>query len=159
MEEFSRSLNSLSWWIGVVVVGIILNLLSAYLKGPLDKLMSFFSSKWRDRNDESRRNSQLYISELIQSSEARAICWQREVRRRLQSLAMLIVSLIFLALSIYIQLRVSQFDPAGLSAIQKLMPRALYFLSLLITMLAASMQFTAIALAEQLRKAQLEGKT
>jgi len=42
-------ISSPTWWIGVVFVGIILNILSAYLKPCIDKYLGQLSNKWKKR--------------------------------------------------------------------------------------------------------------
>jgi Co/Zn/Cd efflux system component len=47
VKDFIQNLNSLSWWMTVVLVGIIINLVSAYLKSRLDHYLSGISLQWR----------------------------------------------------------------------------------------------------------------
>ena len=46
--------NFFYWTISVVIVGILINLASAYLKNPLDRLVSKLSKKWRTRSEEKK---------------------------------------------------------------------------------------------------------
>jgi hypothetical protein len=64
VDEFVRNLQSANWWIGVFVVGIALNLLSAYLKAPLDKFFGSFWKRWAERN-EAARAKQIELIERI----------------------------------------------------------------------------------------------
>ena len=48
-----------SWFISVVVVGVLINIASAYIKPPLDKVMGRYSNKWRARSIEKKRNGTL----------------------------------------------------------------------------------------------------
>jgi hypothetical protein len=45
MADFTNNLTSISWWIGVVIVGILLNLVAIYLKSPIDRCFIFIFSK------------------------------------------------------------------------------------------------------------------
>ena len=63
------------WFFSVIVVGILINLASTYLKNPLDSLMSSFSRKWRD-SVKSRKDAynlklalHLYDPELVTITE------------------------------------------------------------------------------------------
>ncbi|WP_374562515.1 hypothetical protein [Ideonella sp.] len=44
MDEFVASLGTAYWWLSVVLVGIAINLVSAYLKRPIDSAMSRVSA-------------------------------------------------------------------------------------------------------------------
>jgi hypothetical protein len=58
MKEFFNNLTSISWWIGVVIVGILINLVSAYIKSKLDSRLSKASTWWQKRSlahEEKRR--------------------------------------------------------------------------------------------------------
>jgi hypothetical protein len=54
MDEFFRSLASPAWWLSVVIVGLLVNLLSAYLKAPLDRVWALIFVAWRERNARAR---------------------------------------------------------------------------------------------------------
>lgn len=47
MESFLENVKSLSWWISVVLVGIVLSWIAAYLKAGTDRLGSTVSRDWR----------------------------------------------------------------------------------------------------------------
>jgi hypothetical protein len=47
MDSFLADARSLHWWIGVVLVGILLNVIAAYLKAGTDRLGSAVSRDWR----------------------------------------------------------------------------------------------------------------
>ena len=53
MTELLNNLSSVGWWISVVLVGLLINLVSAYIKSPIDKLGSKLSSAWRHRTEQS----------------------------------------------------------------------------------------------------------
>jgi len=53
---------SFSWWISVVFVSFLINLLSAYTKPQLDMLLSSISSRWRNRVE---RDHKIY-TEMIE---------------------------------------------------------------------------------------------
>ena len=55
MEEMFKNIASPAWWMGVVIVGILINLAAAYLKPRLDQAASFVSLRWATRTEEQRR--------------------------------------------------------------------------------------------------------
>jgi hypothetical protein len=50
MKDFLNNLSSINWWIGVVVVGILINLISGYIKSKLDSRLSNASTWWQKRS-------------------------------------------------------------------------------------------------------------
>jgi hypothetical protein len=52
-EKLLENLQSVEWWAGVVIVGILINLVSAYIKPLLDKLPAW-SSFWIRRHGEKQ---------------------------------------------------------------------------------------------------------
>ena len=47
MKELLNDLLSLRWWVSVVIVGILVNLVSEYAKPWTDRVLSRFSESWR----------------------------------------------------------------------------------------------------------------
>lgn len=64
MDEFTKLLVSPLWWLSVVVVGILINLASAYLKPRLDETFSRSSLWWRNRSEEAKRRDRLVAEGL-----------------------------------------------------------------------------------------------
>lgn len=64
MEQFLKDITSTSWWIGVVVVGIIINLISSYLKPFLDERMSKFSAEKKEALEKSQKQHTLLVESL-----------------------------------------------------------------------------------------------
>ncbi|MCY0856017.1 hypothetical protein [Cupriavidus sp. D39] len=50
MEEFLKNLQSPSWWVGTIVVGILVNLATPLISRSLEK----FSSSWADKRRKQR---------------------------------------------------------------------------------------------------------
>src|SRR5258708_31110019 len=69
MDAFMKDVSSVNWWIGVVIVGILINLLSAYLKNPADKVLSGISKWWATRTEKQRKERNLRIQKLIDSPD------------------------------------------------------------------------------------------
>jgi hypothetical protein len=64
MEEMFKAITSPAWWGGVAIVGILINLASAYLKPWLDQAMSFVSLRWTARTEEQHRQRLRRIEHL-----------------------------------------------------------------------------------------------
>lgn len=64
MDEITKNLSSPTWWISVVLVGLLINLASAYLKPAIDRLMSILSQRWLTKAHERRNAYENEISEL-----------------------------------------------------------------------------------------------
>jgi hypothetical protein len=67
MDEFVNALRSPFWWLSVVVVGIAVNLLSAYLKQRLDSRLTAVSSWWERRSALQRGARQKEVEQLASS--------------------------------------------------------------------------------------------
>jgi hypothetical protein len=86
MEEFINNLSSPSWWIGVVVIGILLNLLSDYLRQSLDKGSSRISRWWANRSEQSRRKRNEQLDVLRSDKQEQILLSTKEIVYRLQSI-------------------------------------------------------------------------
>lgn len=65
MNEVWNSFFSPAWWVSVVIVGLLINLLSAYLKPPIDSLGSRLSSSWKARSERSRLRLMAAVSRAV----------------------------------------------------------------------------------------------
>ena len=71
MRSLVEQTASPAWWIGVVLVGIIINLVSAYCKRPIDRLLGALSTKWATRTAALQKERDDRISAMSVSPEAR----------------------------------------------------------------------------------------
>lgn len=85
MGEFLKDLKSPSWWAGVVVVGIVVHLLSEFLKSRFDVLYSRYSERSRLRNEIRQENRKKKIDYLIAQPQEQVFVAAQEMRNRLQS--------------------------------------------------------------------------
>ena len=51
MTGFIEQVTSLSWWLGVVVVGILINLFTSFIKPKIESIGGYISEKLRNRNE------------------------------------------------------------------------------------------------------------
>jgi hypothetical protein len=65
IDKFAHDLQSGYWWITVVLVGFVINILSAYLKSPIDRIISSFSSVRRLRNEQRSARIEDESNELV----------------------------------------------------------------------------------------------
>jgi hypothetical protein len=97
MNEFLVNLTSVNWWLGVVAVSLIVNLISAYAKPPLDRLLS----KWSDQRKESvlhaNKATEKYLQRLLAEPRLHYITLAAESRARQQALISLILSVLLFA--------------------------------------------------------------
>lgn len=92
MTEFLQSASTVNWWLSVVVVGLLINLLSAYLKVPLDAIGSRFFAFWRRRLEEVERRWKLDVELLLSNPEEMASARYHALRLRAKSIWWLVVA-------------------------------------------------------------------
>ncbi|MFM5708873.1 MAG: hypothetical protein ACRCYG_18835 [Aeromonas veronii] len=64
MEDTYKFLSSTEWWVSVVIAGITINVISAYMKTSLDGCLSKLSSWWRFRSEKNHNKELLYLEML-----------------------------------------------------------------------------------------------
>jgi hypothetical protein len=79
MEEFIKSASSLYWWLSVVIVGIAINVFSAYIKQKLDRYLSSTSNWWRERSEAQLARRQEQICALREDSNLRLLMCMRVI--------------------------------------------------------------------------------
>jgi hypothetical protein len=65
MGELIKQMSTPAWWINVVVVGILVNIFSDYLKIGLDRFLGRFSDKRKRTNERERVLFEKEVQELI----------------------------------------------------------------------------------------------
>ncbi|EGR0027702.1 MULTISPECIES: hypothetical protein [Vibrio harveyi group] len=94
-NSFFTNLSSLDWWIGVVVVGLVINILSAYLKPALDSFLSNLSYKWVSRNKRSADQRKKWIKELQDNEHEQVLCYLEFINQKIWSIMYLMVAFVF----------------------------------------------------------------
>jgi hypothetical protein len=64
MQVFFDNLTSIQWWLGVVLVGIAINLLSIFIKNRFDGYFSKISTWWRNKSEKRKKVFELEINVL-----------------------------------------------------------------------------------------------
>ena len=86
------------WWVTVVVVGLLINLVSAYLKNPIDQFFSKSSQWWRKRSAARTDRFNAEVQYLSSSQELLTLSMLNELRDRLRCiLYALIIITVFVA--------------------------------------------------------------
>lgn len=80
MHTLLASLASPAWWIGVVIVGVAINLLSAYLKPLFDSSASRMSTYWATRTKGRREARERRIAKLRDDPQGQIFAAHEESR-------------------------------------------------------------------------------
>lgn len=117
MEEIRSSFSSPAWWFSAVFLAILVNVLSAYLKSPIDKLLSKISATWRNRNEAARAKYLEKLNQVAASSELQMIHLMEALSLRSKSNGWLVVVVINgLFLSASLQVRIAEIlSPAAIA--------------------------------------------
>jgi hypothetical protein len=102
MKEFLTNIGSVYWWVSVVVVGILINLASAYLKTRLDTSVSRASKWWRLKSNVQRAQRQKDIARLRGDSQEQLVIAISEIRHQIRAVGFLVFTLIFLVFAVLI---------------------------------------------------------
>ena len=70
MEKILDDISQPSWWVSVLIVGFVVNLLSAYAKPLIDKILSKYFSRYRQRVKERERSRNLILEEAVSNDVA-----------------------------------------------------------------------------------------
>jgi len=96
MEELTQMLISPAWWFSVVVVGIIINLFSAYAKPSIDERLSKISTWWRNQTEQQKAERNAFIAMLSKSEHEQIMASSEDLRHRLRSLHFLLLGIFIL---------------------------------------------------------------
>ncbi|MCJ7635824.1 hypothetical protein MUP77_25965 [Candidatus Bathyarchaeota archaeon] len=83
MKEFVESLSSPAWWIGVVVVGILINIASAYLKPRIDTTLAGISV-WSSQRTQKRKEHREKLIELLAKNPQKQLIFAHRAMRHLE---------------------------------------------------------------------------
>ena len=98
MDELLKTLASPAWWVTAVVFGLVINLVSAYIKPPIDGLLSRISERWRQRTEEARSKDKREIEALAINPQAQGIQLLLALRARSKSNGWLLVAILFIVM-------------------------------------------------------------
>ena len=136
MDEFSKNLSSLSWWLGVVVVGLLLNIASAYLKAPLDRILSAMSTSWNLRSETLRASRDAQIKLVRESDRELQLLIAEELRDRLRAIHTTLLAVFFILFYVFIRVRVPSADAVNSDIFLSVVLKGFYWASLLMLFLS-----------------------
>ncbi len=84
MNDFLKNLSSASWWIGVVVVGLIINIVSVYIKANLDSRLAKASTWWQKRSLARNENRKKEIEKLRKNPHGQIMLALAALRDRIR---------------------------------------------------------------------------
>jgi hypothetical protein len=86
MEEILKNLMSPSWWLGVVLVGVTINLFSGYLQKRLARTTSNLTLRWRLKSKARRADRRQLVKRLRASDYEKVMAAADELRERTNSI-------------------------------------------------------------------------
>jgi hypothetical protein len=131
MDNFLAQLTSISWWLSVVTVGFLINILSVYITRRLDSRLSRASSWWRKRSEEKAARRKQDLAHLQENPLNLTIFALAELRGRIRALTMLVLGFAAASLGLLVRLVDERFAhaPAVIFLILKIGPLFLVALS------------------------------
>lgn len=98
MDEVLQELTKPQWWVSVVIAGIAINLISAYLKKPVDRLLVAGPAWLRARSARKKAEWERLVDAMVRSQEERHFIMHLITRLRISAVHFLVFSILFLAL-------------------------------------------------------------
>ncbi len=73
MEEILKNVSSISWWFGVVFVGVLVSLIAGYLKPRIDNWLTNYSKSRRNKSEKTKQEWASEVSRLQVDENYRAL--------------------------------------------------------------------------------------
>ena len=108
MAEFLNSIKNPYWWITVVIVGIAINLFSAYLKQKLDTRVSSLSIWWRDRSEKLKTEEANHIKSLRADKHEQVMLAFQNLRDCTRAILFLITTLTYVTFYLIVRLTIPE---------------------------------------------------
>ncbi|WP_299786709.1 hypothetical protein [Ramlibacter sp.] len=153
MEEFAKNLSSLSWWLGVVAVGIVLNVGSTYLKRPLDGVLSTFSNRWNSRSRRLREAREARIEQVRQSDRELQLLIADELRDRIRAVHTTLLAVFLILFYVFVRVRVPSAQALNSDMVLVVALKVLYWGSLLMLFVSMRSFMRAMSTTSVLRDA------
>lgn len=104
MEGFARDIASLHWWLAVVTVGVIINIVSVYAHRHLDRALSNWSSRYRKHAELRIAKRRDYIEALRQDGQKRTEAAIDEIRNRLRFIQFILFGAVLFLLAVHMRM-------------------------------------------------------
>ena len=85
MQKLIEDISSVYWWLGVVLVGIIINIFSSYLKNKLDLYMGNISKKWARISEDKKARFNMEVDIIRKNPEQLNLTLFDEIRTRIKA--------------------------------------------------------------------------
>ncbi len=93
MDELIKQFQKPEWWISVVVVGLLINIISDYLKPTLDSFFARFSSKVRQTSERQKLVFESDVQNLINNPEQLTSLKLETLRLNIRAILLIVVCL------------------------------------------------------------------
>lgn len=103
MDKFLQDISSSYWWLGVVLVGVVINILSSYLRRLMENNFSKFSQFWQTRRQSRIDDFNRRVDLLKKDADLKFVYALRESRYRIRAIGFLIFGLIFFDLGFLLE--------------------------------------------------------
>ena len=130
MTSLLDSVTSLSWWIGVVLVGLAINIAAAYLKPRLDGVMGSVSTRWAKANSKRQLERNERLNLLASSEHEQVLSGLEELRLRIRSFGYCFQAIVLAAIAEY------ALEPDGGSSLVRASYLALMIFSIIVLLIA-----------------------
>lgn len=100
MDEFVKNLSSPSWWLGVFVVGLIVEMLGGSLRDWLGKLLAKISEYWALKRRIRSKKQQQLLRDLKSDDTLLCLYAMRESRYRTRALFALVLGIVFMGVAL-----------------------------------------------------------
>jgi hypothetical protein len=82
MEIYANTILNVKWWMGVVVVGLVLSLAASYLRTWIDQGLSAVSKRWAERTERSKAERATHVQHLRDHPQQQMYVLGEEMRCR-----------------------------------------------------------------------------
>jgi len=104
MENVIQDIMTPVWWITVVIAGIVVNVLAAYLKKLIDKWGASFSLSRREKQVQLKLERGERIQKLKHDKHSQVMAGLGELRNRMNSHFLMMMSIFYVSLCLAFQI-------------------------------------------------------
>lgn len=101
MDKLLENFTSFEWWLGVVLVGLLINLFSAYLKPVIDKFFAGFITKRREALDKKKKLFDFRVQQLVNSHGDRNTLQLEIINYKVDASVNFLMGIILFIVSLY----------------------------------------------------------